>query len=351
MTDDYIYAPPGDDIDQMFAEVAGDLGPAPGDLARDQADAAMRWLTDMRAGKGIRPTFRALYELIGRYIPGAYYIGGYAKTAKTTLCQTEARGQAERKIRVGYIGTETATSVLRLQSAAIHLGLPVGRVVAPSPEDPLSDRDTERVREDLQRQEQLARDGWLMYAEDHAQTLASARYWLRWCQREGCQMVFYDHIHRMDLGSESYYTALPDAVRALTSAATDLGVVLVCAAQLREDSHDKLANHEPPGDRQWFGTSHFQREATAALQLYRPFRTGTTEKQKKAVKLGQTPLRDILAVETIGLRCSAHRFRPGVIGELRRLRIVDDQVSDWPAHRNDPPPSEPPPAADGWWQR
>lgn len=344
---DRLFAPPPDDIDQMFAEVAQEIGPDPADLARAQAERARQWLTDMAAGKGIRWYWPTIQALTGRLLPGAVFVGGYPKVAKTTLLQTQARAWAESGTAVCYIGTETSQEILKLQSAALTLGLPVHRVVAPDEDDPLSPHDLERIHADLERQTALAADGLLMYAEDDKQDLASALYWLRWGARNGAKVVVYDHMHRMNLSAtgQDYYQALPMAIKAMNTAAVANGVVGLYAAQLREDSHDKLANHEPPGDRQWFGGSDFQREATAALQLYRPFRRGTTAKQKKAVKMGQTPLREILAVDTIGIRCSAHRFLQ-TAGELRTLRIVGDQITEWPEHHNDPPPP-----SDGWWQR
>lgn len=332
--------PDDDDIGGMFAEVAADIGPDPLEMSKAQALRARQHLADMAAGKGVRWHFRTLHRLTGRLLPGAVFVGGYPKVAKTTLLQTQSRAWAEQGVKVCYIGTETSQEILKLQSAAITLGLPVSRTIAPDEDDQLGARDLARVHADLERQDELAADGRLMYAEDDAQTLASALYWLRWGRRHGADVVIYDHVHRMDLGTEAYYTALANALVALTRAATVEGVVFLIAAQLREDKHDKLANHEVPGDGQWFGGSTFQREGTVNLQLYRPFRAGVTDQDKHAFRHGETPLADLLARDTIGLRCSAHRTRPAAVGELARLRIRDDQITDWPQHNAPPPPPE-----------
>jgi hypothetical protein len=311
----------------LEAEEAGAIGPDPELLAQDQRQRALDWLAQMRAGAGFRWLWPSLHRLTGRLLPTwSVYVGGYPKTAKTTLLQTQARGWAEAGTRVAYIGTETVTEILKLQSAALTLGLPVERVVTGE----LTDPEAERVARDLTRQDELARR--LMYAETSRGDLADVLYWIRWARTEGAEVVVFDHLHRLDVGGGSErWTQLADAVQALTGAAKRWHVLLVVAAQLRERADDALANHEVPGDRQWLGGSKIQQEGVVNLQLWRPLRSGVSAEDKAAVRRGELRLSAVLKPNTIGVRCSAHRMGRNTYGELAHLRIVDDVIDEWPS--------------------
>lgn len=309
-----------DDVRQHMAEI----GPDPGALASSQIARARQWLTDARSGIGVRWFLPTLHHLTGTLFPGwTVFVGGYPKCGKTTLLQTQARQWAEGGIPVAYIGTETSPEILRLQSVALTLGLPVRRVVG---DDPLTPEESARIAADLSRQDGLP----LHYAETTDTSLASVLYWLRWGAREGAQVVIFDHAHRLAISGGDYYQQLSNAIRTLNTAAQAANVTLLCAAQFRENKHDKLANFEPPADNQWFGSAAFQQEGHVCLQLWRPLRRGVTEDQKRMARSGETDLGDVLARDTIGVRCSAHRIKGDMIGEMRRLRIRDDYLDEWP---------------------
>lgn len=315
--------------DESEPEVAGQLGPDPELLAKDQHQRALDWLAAMRSGAGLRWMWHGLHALTGKLLPTwSVFLGGYPKTAKTTLLQTQARCWAEQGTRVAYIGTETNTEILKLQSAALTVGLPVERVVTGD----LSEAEHERIAADLARQDAMSRV--LMYAETERATLADVRYWMRWARRESAEVVIFDHLHRLEVGGSDRYGALSDAVRALNEEAKRLHVLLVCAAQFRERKDDALANHEVPGDGQWFGTAAIQQEGVVNLQLWRPLRAGVSAEDKQSVRRGDVPLAAVLKPQTIGVRCSAHRIRSSAYGEIAHLRIVDDVIDEWPSWGN-----------------
>ena len=315
--------------ESMDGEEAGSIGPDPELLAKDQHQRALDWLAAMRSGAGVRWMWPSLHKLTGVLLPTwSVFVGGYPKTAKTTLLQTQARCWAETGTRVAYIGTETKTEILKLQSAALTLGIPVERVVTAD----LDERECERVAADLAKQDAMGRA--LMYAETERSTLADVLYWMRWARRESADVVVFDHLHRLEVGGSDRYGALSDAVRRLNEEAKALNVLLVCAAQFRERKDDPLANHELPGDGQWFGTAAIQQEGVVNLQLWRPLRAGVSAEDKAAVRRGETRLADVLKPQTIGVRCSAHRVRPSAYGEVAHLRIVDDCVDEWPTWGN-----------------
>ena len=313
----------------MDGEEAGSIGPDPELLAADQHRRALDWLAQMEAGAGFRWMWPSLHRLTGKLLPTwSVFVGGFPKCGKTTLLQTQARGWAETGHRVAYIGTETRSEILKLQSAALTTGLPVERVLTGE----LEGRERERIAADLARQDELARS--LMYAEAERTTLPDVLYWMRWARRESADIVVFDHLHRLEVGGSDRWASLGDAVQALNSAAVDLGILFVCAAQLRERADDPLANHETPGDRQWLGGSKIQQEGVVNLQLYRPLRAGVSAEDKAAVRRGELPLASVLKVNCIGVRCSAHRMGRNTYGEIAHLRIVDDVIDEFPTWGN-----------------
>lgn len=303
------------------------IGPDPFTLADQQWSKALDWLHLMQTGAGRRWMWPSIHRLTGKLLPTwTVFLGGYPKTAKTTLLQTQARCWAEQGIRVAYVGTETNPELLRLQSAALTLGLPVETVLRAE----FSARDEARVAADLKRQSELG--DRLMYADTGPATLAEVLYWMGWGADHGAEIVIFDHLHRLDTGGGSdRYGALSDAVRALNSAAQQHGVTLLCAAQFRERKDDHLANHEVPADGQWFGTAAIQQEAVVALQCWRPLRSGVSPDDKAAVRRGDMPIRDVLRPNTVAIRVSAHRLRPSAYGEIAHLRIIDDVIDEFTA--------------------
>jgi hypothetical protein len=313
------------------------IGPHPRNLAFEQGERALDWLDAMRAGQGIPWMWPGITDLTGRLAPTwAVYVGGYPKTAKTTLLQTQARWWAETGTPVCYVGTETTQEILRLQSAALTLQLPVELVVTgerrvrPGEVVKIRDDQVARVKADIARQQVELAD-WLMFADTRRSTLDEVLYWIAWGADHGAAVVIFDHLHRLDTGGGSdRYGQLADAVRKLTEAANAHGVLFVCAAQFRENRGDPLANHECPSDSQWFGGSAIQQEGTCNLQLWRPLRAGISDDDRGAVRRGEAPLSSVLKPNCIGVRVSAHRFRPGSYGEIAHLRIVDDVIDEWP---------------------
>ncbi len=315
-----------------FGEPVAKIGPDPDDLAWAQSRRAVEWMQTIRSGTGARWFLPSLHRLTGRLLPGwTVFIGGYSKTAKTTLLQTQARCWAEAGVPVAYIGTETTPELLRLQSAAITLGLPVELVIG---DQPLTEQQHARITADLERQQAMSSQ--LMYAETHETTLTEVLFWLNWGADRGAKVVMFDHIHRLDAPGQDRFGSLTDAVRALNSAAQAAGILLLCAAQFRENKGDSLGNHELPSDGQWYGSSAFQQEGVVNLQLWRPFRVGVSPDDKQSYKRGDMPLSRLLAPETLGVRCSAHRYRPSAYGESLRLKIVDDQITDFDAVPDQP---------------
>jgi hypothetical protein len=315
----------------LLADPDDDLPPppTPADLASSQWLAAEEWLADVRAGAGVTWYLRTLHDLTGRLLPTwSIFLGGYSKTYKTTLLQTQARWWAEIGIPVCYIGTETSTAMLRLQSAAIALELDTGAVAGAH----LNPADTERVSNDLRHQAtDLATR--LMYADTDEASLADVLSWVHWGADCGAQVVIFDHIHQLSLGTRDQYAELTAAIRAIARAAKNRNIILLVAAQFREARSNDLANHEVPGDAQWHGSSAFHQVGAVCLQLWCPFRAGIGEDDKRAVRHGDRPVSELLRADTIGVRCSVHRYRKAA-GEIRHLSTLNQRISDLPTRDN-----------------
>lgn len=325
-------------IAKTVAHVEAELGPDPATLAAGQTERARQWLADVRAGKGVRWSLETLHQLTGRLLPGwTVFVGGYAKTAKTTTLLGQGLAWAQAGIRVGYVGTETASEMLKLQAAAYMLGWKVEDVQTGCWHFQHDGRELEQAMTDAEMGQIEAAlttlDGMadrLMFADTNEATLGDVLYWLRWAAKQGAEVVIFDHVHQMDLGTRDRFSALDQVVNNLALAAKQAGVTLICAAQFRENRHDPIANHEVPSDSQWFGTSKIQQVGHVNLQLWRPLRAGISEEDKRAVRHGDKPIADLLRPATVGIRCSAHRARGGrAMGEIRHLRIQNDQLTEW----------------------
>lgn len=325
-------------VAETFGKIEAELGPDPATLSAGQTERAKQWLADVRAGKGVRWSLDVLHQLTGRLLPGwTVFVGGYAKTAKTTLLMGQALDWARAGVRVGYVGTETASEMLKLHAAAYVLGWSVEDTTtgerhwqyqgeersAPWTADEAASVDAALATLDGMADR-------LMFADTREGTLDEVLYWVRWAAKVGADVVIFDHVHQMSLGTTDRFAALEQAVRALALTAKQEGVTLLCAAQFRENRHDPIANHEVPSDSQWFGTSAIQQVGHVNLQLWRPLRAGITEEDKRAVRHGDTPIAALLRPETVGVRCSAHRARGGrAMGEIRHLLIQQDQLTEW----------------------
>ncbi len=311
-----------------------ELGPDPRALAEGQAERARQWLADVRAGVGVRWFSHTLHDLTGRLLPGwTCLLGGYSKTAKTTLLMHQALYLADHGTRVVYVGTETASEILRLQAVALRLGWPVEDVVTGARhwtyqgdayEQPMTAEELETIHTTL-----ADLPAALMFADTDAATVGDACYWMRWAEGEGAACCIVDHVHQLDTGSGDRFTDLERAVRQLGQEVKGLGLVGLIAAQFRESTHDPLANHDVPGDGQWYGTKAFNQVGAVNLQLWRPIKPAATEEDKRLVRQGAKPLAEVLRPNTIGVRCSAHRIRGGrAMGELRLLAIHGDRITD-----------------------
>lgn len=318
------------------AEAPVRIGPDPFDLALAQSTKGLDWLEAVASGRGLRWLWPSLQSLIGPLLPGwTVAIGARPQCGKTTLLLTQALAWASSGHPVCVIGTETDPGVLRVQLAALSLGLPVGAAMTGE----LDTVQMARIKNAVMEMATDQSEDLIIADQQSGRTLADVLYWIHYAADRGAEAVIFDHLHELDLtGSRDHTNDLGEAVKRIGAATVERQVVLMMAAQFnRGQGADPLLLHEVPTETMFRGTDVIQHKAVVSLQLWRPLRPGVTNEQKRCFR-EQRPLDgqvmvptldDLVQPETMALKVAKHRYRNSAWGQIRRLRIADDVISEF----------------------
>ena len=150
----------------------------------------------------------------------------------------------------------------------------------------------------------------------------------------GCRVVIVDHLLRLDLGDQTnLYAQVSVAIRQLKMLAEEAGVVMIVTSQQsRATGGTKLAWYAAPDLQALKGAGTIEEEADGVLFLHRVLRDDITEKDRRAVEAGLTPLQDIVAAHLMGCAIGKHRLDGGQVGAACRLYVENGLVADLPDH-------------------
>lgn len=281
--------------------------PTPAELHREAADAAEDMSFQMTTcTSNLRPPWSAVDKMLMGipFLPGwLIVIGGRAKAGKSTILRHLFQAWVELGKRVLYVGTEQGAHVLRMLYACARLQVPARAAIDVTHPDHL------KVLADVVNAQSLEADRAVIVAEQGL-NMQRFTYWAGWAYRHQFDAVLLDHFHRMDTGGGGdRYGTRSDAARRLKDITERAGYTLVAAAQLRNgDGGQLLGEHEVPGAGSWAETQSLRREADVAIQAWKPFRPGTTAKQKSAAKDDQEALGNIVWHGVMAMRLDAHRY-------------------------------------------
>lgn len=299
----------------------------PDELAARQADEAREYMAQVRSGRNLRFPWLDLDRVVGPLLPGwLVAVGGRGKAGKTTLLRELLTAWTELGKTVVYVGTETEASVLRLTWAAVRLGVPVRDALDPACPQALY----ERLMADVRTQTTGPLAYRAIFGEARDATLSNLTYWIEYARIGKAHALIFDHLHRLEFGQGERWAQLGGAMRALKNMAVAARLTLVVGAQLKQgEGGSFLGEHEVPGNNSWAGSSEIQREIDVGVQVWRPFRTSVTAKEKREARDDAAKVRGLLQANTMALRVAAHRYRGEAMNECMKLCVDRDQLSSW----------------------
>jgi len=165
-------------------------------------------------------------------------------------------------------------------------------------------------------------------------TVAALRLAVLDAAERGCRVVIVDHLLRLDLGDQTnLYAQVSIAIRQLKMLAEEAGVVMIVTSQQsRATGGSKLGWYSAPDLQALKGAGTIEEEADGVLFLHRVLRDDITEKDRRAVEAGLTPLQDIVAAHLMGCAIGKHRLDGGQVGAACRLFVEHGLVADLPEH-------------------
>lgn len=292
----------------------------------EQRSQAAAYLAQLRSGKNLRVPWAALDRLVGPILPGwLMFIGARPKAGKTTMLLNLFEAWSSLGKRCLYLGTETGVAALRIQWACLRLGLDLDAYL----EGDLTPHEVKAVDEDLVKQVRVPRVAQhALFREVRESTIADIEHLVARAVAAGVQVVLLDYLQRIEgTASQEDYGRVSEVCKRLKNLAERHQIVIVCAAQLNMGS-GLLAEFEVPGNGSWYMGKRPQQEGDINLQQWRPFKKGMTTELKRAAESGDIPTTDITQLGVMGVRCSAHRWKPSAVNQITRLRIERGLITD-----------------------
>jgi hypothetical protein len=310
-------------------------------LAGRQADEVREFVEKVRAGGYLRMPWPDLDRLVGPILAGFLVaIGGRGKAGKTTLLRDCFTAWTEAGKTIVYVGTETEASILRLTWAAVRTGIAVETAI-----DPYCPPETmDKLLADVTEQTTGSLRYRAIFGDCESATVEALEKWVRYAQRAGASALIFDHFHQLEhKAGGNRWEAEGNAVKAIKAMAKREQMPIVIGAQLTQgEGGSWLGEHEIPGNRSWAGTADIQRVVDIGIQVWRPFKPGITQEQKRQAREDYTKVQDLVQQNTMAIRIAAHRWKGSAMNQCTKLYVERDQVHSLSfrpepsEHRHDP---------------
>jgi hypothetical protein len=286
----------------------------------------VRWSQRIAAGGHLGLPWGPVDRIVGPLLPGwLVLVGARGKGGKSTFLREVFHAWVtDFGKRVLYVGTEQSAGILRALWACLRLRLPTEAAL-----DPLHPAHS-RVMDDVtkgQVQDDLHNRAIVVAEPDI--TVEILIQWARVAYRERCDVLMFDHFHRLASGGSDPWGQRNAAIRQIKNAAAKSNLLIVCAAQLKNGEGGALGEYEVPGSQSWAETAGLRRECDVAIQLWRPFRLGATREQKAAARDDAAQLAELVDRNVMAVRCDAHRYRDAAPYQAARLYVHDGQITSW----------------------
>lgn len=298
----------------------------PLNLHSDAAVEYTRWSKLVAKGGHLGLPWGPVDALVGPLLPGwLVLVGARAKGGKSTFLREVFNSWvSDFKRRILFVGTEQNAGLLRALWACLRLRLPTEAAL--NPEHPghsavLKDVNRGQAKDELYKR--------AIVVAEPAITLDTFTRWARVAWREKCDVLMFDHFHRLEAEGVNAWRDRNSAIRQIKNVAAKSNMVVVVAAQLKNGDGGPLGEFEVPGSQSWAETAGLRRECDVAIQLWRPFKPGVTREAKSAARDDVAKLGDIVQPNIMAVRCDAHRYHPAPVHQAARLYVNDGEISSW----------------------
>ena len=154
--------------------------------------------------------------------------------------------------------------------------------------------------------------------------------WTEWAVDHCCEFVIVDHVDRIQHGNgTNSFHEVSETVRLAKELAVEHRIVMLMASQVGRPG-DPLEQFTPPSLHSMRGAGTKEEEADTVLGIYRPLRMNVADGDLKAVKQGLKPRDDVIEPNVMGVMLLKHRLDGPVAGQMVKLAVKHQRVSDLP---------------------
>lgn len=298
--------------------------PSPEDLAETQIEGARALLTrDLT--RAPRWAWTDLDYVLGPMLPGdLVVVGALMGNGKSTLLMSQMDALAANKMPTLYVPLEVDPEVCRLRWAAWKLNLDVRHVIR---------QDWTRLPEgskdavDGVLEEQVA-DPYIHFATPKRMDWQAIVRWCKWAkERAGVRIVMVDHFHRLSFGGQAntMRVDVTEMARKLKDLGRELGLVILCAAQLNRAS-DPIDQFSPPSLARLKESAGIGEEADVVVMLSRRLKPDLPKQWAQELRLGRLTERDICEPATMAVTCRKHRLDNDALNKAMYLTVENGKL-------------------------
>lgn len=297
--------------------------PSPEALAESQIAGARELLTrDLtRAPRWAWPD---LDFVLGPMLPGDLVVAGALMgNGKSTLLMSQMDALAASEVPTLYVPLEVDPEVCRLRWAAWKLGLDVRHVVRQDWRQ-LPEGSQEAVDGVLEEQ---VTNPYINFATPKRMDWPAIVRWCKWAKdRAGARIIMVDHFHRLSFGqANTMRVDVTEMARKLKDLGRELGLVMLCAAQLNR-SNDPVDAFGPPSLARLKESAGIGEEADVVVMLSRRLKPDLPKNWTQDLKLGRLSERDICEPATMAITCRKHRLDDNALNRSMYLTVDNGKL-------------------------
>lgn len=302
---------------------AEDELPSPEMLAETQVEGAIDLLA-RDLSKAPRWGWPDVNHVLGPMMPGDLVIvGALMGNGKSTLLMSQMDSFAEAKMPTLYFPLEVDPEICRLHWASWKLGFNRTLVVQ---------QDWSRLPEGAREavggilEEQLA-NPYIHFATPKRLDWPAFARWCKWAKdRCAARAVMIDHFHRIQIAaSQNYRVDATEFARKIKDLGRELGLVMICAAQLNR-SNDPVDPFVAPTLARLKETSGLGEEADVAIMLSRRLKPDLPKHWLQDLRLGRMTERDIAEPATMTITCRKHRLDDAALNRSVFLTVDNGKL-------------------------
>lgn len=279
-----------------------------------------------------RLPWQSVHDLTWEFMPGQWWVlAAHTGRGKTTLAMNILSDLGRQGRRVAMLALEQSPEDMRKTWAAVSCGYRVSAVLAnkwellpPRAKQDIHDHIASQFTEQM-RGVRFVEERFLNPATLGAIVEAQAAL--------GAELIIIDHLHRI---ADASYAGVSLAAKALSEAARQTGVPILCTAQLgMGQERDPLKPFLPPQIEDIYGSGVVAQECWVALGVYWPLGVHSKD-DLAAVRRREKEPHELAMPNTLAVRVMKHRVRGGeVLGRTVTLKYEGGRIIDPETERLD----------------